>query len=155
MSVGRGVQAEVRRLARLWRVPLADVDIQFSTRFRTAAGSADARRNRVSISAAVAPRLVPNVLRHELAHIAAYRLVGKAERHHGPTWQGLVRKAGGDPSTRILLPLPRRPKPSRYLHACPVCDFARFAKSKVTRWRCADCVAAGLPGTLVITRMDP
>ena len=42
-------------------------------------------------------------------------------------------------------------RPSRFLHRCPVCDFSRVAARPVRSWRCADCVAAGLGGNLVIT----
>lgn len=152
---GVAILGEVRRLSRVWGVPLSNVDIVISSRFTTSAGSADARRNRVAISAAVPARFFRDVLRHELAHIATFRLVGNTERHHGATWQRLVRQAGGDPKANVSLPLNRRRSSSRYLHACPVCDFARFARRRVTAWRCADCVEAGLPGLLVITQVNP
>jgi ribosomal protein L37AE/L43A len=41
----------------------------------------------------------------------------------------------------------------RYLHWCPVCHSRRFARRPMARWRCAECVDAGLPGALQITRL--
>jgi predicted SprT family Zn-dependent metalloprotease len=147
------IQAEVRRLARLWRVPLASVDIRVTGRLTASWGRADALRGRVSISREVPRHLVKHVLGHELAHIAAFRLVGRAERHHGPTWERLVRKAGGDPKARLALPGKRLRASSRYLHSCPVCHFSRYGLRPVARWRCADCVQAGLSGQLTITQV--
>ncbi len=150
------VRRELASLSRAWHVDLEDVQVTLSTRLRTSIGRADAPRGRVSIavSATKHRRLFREVLRHELAHVAVVRLGVKGERHHGPTWRRLLLAVGITP--RIRLPLPgarRRPPARRFRHECAVCDFVRVAKRRVPAWRCADCVAAGLPGLLTITEV--
>ena len=38
-------------------------------------------------------------------------------------------------------------------HRCPVCQATRFAKTRVTRWRCRPCREAGHSGELLIERV--
>ena len=38
--------------------------------------------------------LLPEILCHELAHLAVYELFGPGRKPHGPEWQALVEKAG-------------------------------------------------------------
>jgi hypothetical protein len=45
--------------------------------------------------------LLEEVLCHELAHVAVYRLHGRAVRPHGPEWKGLVAAAGFKPRARF------------------------------------------------------
>jgi ribosomal protein L37AE/L43A len=71
-----------------------------------------------------------------------------------------VRAAGFTPRTKLPAPpgtrAPRRkPRHDFYLHRCPICHQSRTARRVVRRWRCAACVAAGLPGELVVTRLKP
>jgi predicted SprT family Zn-dependent metalloprotease len=92
---------------------------------------------------------------HEVAHLLAFRLVGNAERKHGPTWQRLMREAGHEPSTRLVTPTGGSGTRQdvghrRYRHRCPTCQFVRTAPRPVPGWRCADCVGAGLDGRLLI-----
>lgn len=163
-TVGGGKQTEskiVRRelvaLSRAWHVDLRDVQVKISSRLRTSMGRADLARGRVSVavSATKDRRLFREVLRHELAHVAASRLGAKGEGHHGPTWRGLLLAIGAAPRVRIPLPgVQRRPPTRLFRHECSVCDFARIAKRRVPAWRCADCVAAGLAGRLTITEVS-
>lgn len=94
---------------------------------------------------------------HELAHVAVYRLYGRRVRPHGLEWQALMRLAGFEPRTRVFQTtlnskssidtLPRR----IFEHRCPVCQAVRAARRPITNWRCAQCMDAGLDGTLAIT----
>lgn len=97
--------------------------------------------------------LFSEVLCHEAAHIAAHRL--GAVRAHGVEWRELMERAGYAPRVKLFaprgFPLPqRRQRLQRYEHFCPVCQWSRTARQRMTRWRCADCAAAGLEGRLVI-----
>lgn len=117
-------------------------------------GRAALRTQRVSLSTSIrSASQLREVLRHELAHIAVVRLGIRGEAHHGQTWQQLLLEVGNTPATRVAVPGFTRPTQApRFRHECPVCDFVRYAKRAVTTWRCADCVAAGLDGSLTITR---
>lgn len=113
------------------------------------------------------------VLCHELAHVAVELLYGKPVRPHGIEWRNLVESAGFVAHARLPVTpgrcadLPRtgeyppsdgpgyRPAEIHYVyeHRCPVCQMIRRARRPVGQWRCANCVAADLPGTLSITRI--
>jgi predicted SprT family Zn-dependent metalloprotease len=110
-----------------------------------------------SLAAATRGELL-DVLCHEAAHAATYLRFGPAVRPHGPEWRQLVLQTGRTPALRLdgsscaLVWQPiRRPDRLRFHHLCPVCQNQRWARRRMTGWRCADCVAAGLPGTLVVT----
>ena len=40
----------------------------------------------------------------------------------------------------------------RYEHRYPVCHAARFARRRMSHWRCRECVTYGLPGVLEVSR---
>ncbi len=64
-----------------------------------------------------------------------------------------MRDAGFEPKTKLPSPTNARAKPPRNsldTHRCPVCHLSWTAKRRMRRWRCAECVAAGLDGTLDI-----
>lgn len=131
------------------------ITLRLSPRLTRHLGHADAIRNTIFLAAGLRdhPALLDQALCHELAHLVAFNLVGKAEPAHGPTWQRLMRQAGCEPIVRLPAPpamsAPRAAKaPTRYRHTCPICHFTRFAARRMTVWRCADCVAAGLDGVL-------
>jgi predicted SprT family Zn-dependent metalloprotease len=153
----------VGELARLWSMPdlAASVSVRFSSRLTRSLGRADAAKGRIALAAILAddPALLDAALCHELAHLAAFRLVGTAERPHGPTWQRLVGQAGhvatlrlpiseGHVGDRLATEAPR------FVHSCPVCQFTRIATRRKPSWRCADCAAAGLEGRLEITPVE-
>ena len=152
----------LERLSSVWSTPglPASISIVFSSRLRKALGRADVCQRRVTLAAHLngAGALLEEVLCHELAHIVAFDLVGKAERVHGPTWQRLVRMAGFAPSRRLQCS-PRQgsdlsqKRSRKYLHRCQVCGFARVAARRMPAWRCADCVGAGLDGRLDLTEL--
>ena len=104
--------------------------------------------------------LLREVVCHEAAHIAAPIKAGRRIRPHGPEWQALVRECGYKPRVRLQVPdffaqrQARRNGGNReavYEHRCPVCQTQRLASRPQRRWRCADCVDAGLDGKLTIT----
>jgi SprT protein len=159
----------IRTWGETWGLPdLSDyVRVEFSSRLHRAIARAIPQKGIVRLASTLrdGPRAaVADVLCHEVAHVAAYRINGRRLRPHGKEWADLVRRAGFTPRTKFdpkawpELILPRSPRRRRrtatvvYLHRCPVCQAARAAGRPVRRWRCAACVGAGLTGELVITR---
>ena len=139
----------------------ASVSVRFSSRLTRSLGRADAATGRIALAAFLAedPALLDAALCHELAHLAAFRLVGTAERPHGPTWQRLVRQAGHVPTLRLSISQGDvgsrlATVAVRFVHSCPVCHFTRTAARRMPAWRCADCAAAGLDGRLEITPVE-
>lgn len=154
--LARGRAAE---LAALWGVPgAADAfTVRFSGRLSRSLGRADSTSGRVSLATSLRgdEALLDQALCHELAHLVAFFLVGRAEPAHGPTWQRLMRLAGHPPVVRLSSPAaaaagPKAKQARRYWHRCPVCHFTRVASRRMPRWRCADCAAAGLDGLLEV-----
>lgn len=101
------------------------------------------------------------VLCHELAHVAAVLKHGGRIRPHGAEWRELVRMAGLEPRTRLPKPSSTHRElrklhrlPQRYEHRCSVCQSVWYARRPVRAWRCGECAAAGLPGTLQISRSE-
>jgi len=141
--------------------------VEFSSRLHRAIARAIPQKGIVRLASTLrdGPRAaVAEVLYHEVAHVAAYRLHGCRVRPHGSEWADLARRAGFTPRIRfdpktwpelILLKSPRRRRRSAavvYLHRCPVCQAARVARRPVRRWRSTACVDAGLSGELVPLR---
>ncbi|MDX2056566.1 MAG: SprT-like domain-containing protein, partial [Gemmatimonadales bacterium] len=91
---------------------------------------------------------------HEAAHVAAFVLHGRTVRPHGAEWASLVAAVGFDPVVRARVPgarrQPGRPIGYRFEHRCPVCQSVRLARRRITTWRCAECVEAGLEGVMDI-----
>jgi predicted SprT family Zn-dependent metalloprotease len=144
--------------------------VEVNPRFRRSLARFDGRRNRIEIRADVArwpARRLRPLLIHELAHAAVFQRHGTAARAHGSQWQSLMTLAEVEPTARAVAGCRSRPLASRdpvpppmhaerntrrtqYAHRCPVCQMVRIAKRPVPRWRCRDCVGAGLEGRLVI-----
>lgn len=147
----------------IWGLPklASGVSITYSPRLRKSLGRCRPATGRITLSAMLqeaTPERRAEVLCHEAAHVAAYRLHGRATNPHGAEWEKLVRLAGFQPSVRSAQKtesertLSEPPSIFAYEHRCPVCQSVRFARRPVARWRCAECLAAGLPGELVINR---
>jgi predicted SprT family Zn-dependent metalloprotease len=150
--------------ARLWRTPgLGErLVIEYSCRLRKSLARSLASRRLVRLNPILQlpqnARLLPEVLCHEAAHVAVFELHGPACRPHGPEWIRLVTRAGFSP--RLYVPVEDESQGTHarwatcfvYEHRCPVCQAARLGRRPVPRWRCADCVSAGLDGHLLITR---
>ena len=159
--------------ARLWRCrPLASVECLVNPRLSISLGRCRTAARAIELNSRLlsdAWRLRREVLCHEAAHVAVRELHGLAAKPHGAEWRELMALAGFKP--RVAIPVePRGPAASRdsdfgstkdtrtvrgyrYKHRCPVCQFTRMARRPVGRWRCADCVGAGLDGTLLISRL--
>lgn len=135
------------------------VRVEWGHRLRRSLGRVHIERRvvRLSTELAAAPvDLLLEVLCHESAHLAASDLYGRRCQPHGPEWVELVRTAGFKPRRRIpwSAPSPRTQpvtaRRRRYVHRCPVCQLQLSAWRPVRKWRCAACVAAGLPGQFEI-----
>jgi len=148
-----------------WNTPglAARTRIEISPRLTRSLGRCypDRRLIRISSHLEGAPDgLLHEVLCHEMAHLAARELHGRNVRPHGPEWKALMTSAGFEPRTRLPspngAPLLRRSRraPYVYVHRCAVCQAFRPARRRMSRWRCAACVASGLEGRLTITRHE-
>ncbi len=152
--------SSVHRWLEAWNTPelAGQTTIEWSPRLTRSLGRCYPERRLIRLAAYLneAPSgLVEEVLCHELAHLAARELHGNRIRPHGPEWKALMRDAGFEPKTKLPAPTGfRRNKRSSYLyiHRCPVCHLSWTAKRSMRRWRCAECVASGLDGTLNINR---
>jgi SprT protein len=147
----------------LWGLPGLEegIRVSFSPHMQRSLGRCAPERGRISLHPALRtapPERLAAVLCHEAAHVAAFVLYGRSVRPHGPEWAGLVSQVGFTPATREPAlearrkALPEEPSRLEYEHRCPVCQAVRLAKRPVPRWRCAECVAAGLNGEMTITR---
>lgn len=134
--------------------------VRFSGRMTRSFGNAVPAAGRITVAARLLDgdrQLLHEVLCHEAAHVAVFRLHGRRVAPHGPQWRGLMAAAGFRP--RVTLPAdpgaaPYRPQPRRYVHECPVCGARRAAVRSMSQWRCARCRARGRRGRLRITRLD-
>jgi SprT protein len=156
----RRIGALLRRWAREWgltELP-ADIRIAYNPRLRRSLAKCSPRTGTISLNPLLTtapPAKLAEVLCHEVAHVAAFRLYGRTVRPHGPEWAHLVRSAGYEPHLRAP-PLDenarRRRSPRVYEHVCPICQQAWRARRSVRQWRCGDCLNAGLSGELVISK---
>lgn len=152
----------IRKWASLWGLPGLDtVSFELSPRLKTSLARCLPAERSVRLNLALLDpsnrQLLPEVLCHELAHIAVYESNGRRHRPHGPEWQSLVRAAGFEPKTRIALKNPgtgERAQPSpKFEHRCPVCQAVRYSTRRIRTWSCETCYRDGLPGELIITRL--
>lgn len=153
---------KIARYAELWRCPELEelVSMRFSSRLRKSWARTNLGTGTISVAAELRENeeLLQQVICHELAHIVASRRTGRTERPHGSTWQRLMLSAGYEPSLRLP---PKEVSPNgsrqahRFVHLCSVCGFTRIARKRMTQWRCADCVAAGLDGHLLVSEERP
>ena len=165
--VEKDAQRLIARLVRTWIVPKEALEVELAVNPRlTRAVARFLRRPRVI---ELGPRFFElssrheEILCHEFAHAAVDFVHGSSAKPHGPEWRRLVEAAGyrAEARTTRVLPIEQGPAvPTRrasptavYEHRCPVCQMVRRAKRPVPQWRCAACVATGLPGMLQITRM--
>lgn len=146
-----------------WGLPHleSDIHVTFSSRLTQSLGRCRPSTGRITLQTDLQQSnrsQLAEVLCHEVAHIAVFQLFGSQAKPHGPEWQRLVSEAGygAEVQARRIagtrLPRSQRSPFPAYEHRCPICQSVRFARRPVGRWRCAECVDAGLPGELVITR---
>ena len=155
----RDLRSVVIQWAHLWGVPsLATIEISVNDRLRTCLGRCFPKSNRVELNAMLLQKnraRLTEVLCHEAAHLAAYRL-GNQSPPHNFKWASLMTAAGFKPSRTISLrrcvpeELPAARPKCLFKHYCQFCGFTRFARRPVSRWKCRMCVMAGLTGSLLI-----
>jgi predicted SprT family Zn-dependent metalloprotease len=160
------IRHHVRCWLALWGMPGFDenLTIEWSSRLRRSLGRAVPSRRLVRLSHLLLTarrKLVLETVCHEVAHVAVPVLHRNPCRPHGPEWAELVRTAGFAPRNRVnqsargqaATVSVRRPSGAGvrlYVHTCPVCHARRLARRRISRWRCADCVTAGLDGRLTV-----
>lgn len=166
-AIGATAAARLRiaiaRWSEVWSLPdLPEaVVVDLNRRLRTRVGRYRPESHRIEVG----PHFLSlrsrkaEVLAHELAHAAARRLYPRARGPHGAEWQSLVRAAGFEPVVRLRVPatwtaVTGSGETARYQHRCPVCQMTRWARKPVRAWRCRSCAASGLPGVLIINRVD-
>ena len=155
----KSLAALTKQLGTLWGLSLAGLTVVRNNRLRTTVARYLPVKRQLELSGLVAnARRWRCVLVHELAHAAAVELYGRRVKPHGKEWVALVEsaeRAGVVPNPRRVA-LRKKPITSvttRFAHTCPVCQFRRIAKRRVTTWLGPECHANGLPGDLVIEKL--
>lgn len=159
-----------------WGLPGLDaaIAVEFSPRLKRSLGRSRPKIGKILLHESLREQrraLLPMVLCHEAAHLAAFHLWGRKIRPHGPEWAELVRASGFDVTTTVYVrprsrqkaievtddrPISqRRPGSRQVLHRCPVCQTQRLARRIVPQWRCAECRAAGLEGRMEVISSNP
>jgi len=158
MSVGA---AFLKSLDRLWAEPdVRALTIQVNPRLRTTVARCVACKGVIEISPAVARRTIGSqreIVCHEAAHYVVWHRYGKTLRPHGPEWAALMTAAGFQPEAKAIrcgTTGERRRSVSVFRHVCPVCQFSKRSKRRMSRWRCPECRAVGLDGALRIERVS-
>jgi predicted SprT family Zn-dependent metalloprotease len=152
--------AYLRSLAKLWKHPqIAKLHVQVNQRLTSSVARCVASRDIIELSPAAATRsrrLQREMICHEAAHQVAWERYGRVARPHGPEWRSLVKAAGFEPKATLVRCGERRRRATNtatFLHICPVCQFSKRAKRRVAQWRCPECRAVGLEGSLRIEQV--
>jgi len=154
------LRASILKFCSLWDVEelQGDIHVEFSTRLTRSLGRTQPLKKIIRLNRKLRTTLndhLEEVICHELAHIAAVHQHGDSIRPHGEQWQNLVRMAGYEPSIRIQVngQTCSGKSTGRYKHQCPVCHSQHIGRTRMTRWRCTECVANGLSGELEIEEL--
>lgn len=142
----------------IWGLPgfERDLTLRFSPRLTRSLGRCNPAAGTLTLRQGLPEDQVPYILCHEAAHIAVFLRFGAGLKPHGPEWASLVALAGFLPTIHAPGPKtpssrhPASPDSFRYLHQCLVCQATRWARRPIRRWRCAECLAAGLTGEMWI-----
>jgi len=157
-------RGSIVRWSRLWGLPRLghEISLRTSSRLQRSLGSYCARRAEITVAAWLLEGptdLLEEVLCHEAAHAAVHLAHGTGVRPHGPEWRAFMALA--EMPARVRMPAsdligfrkPASTKARVWEHRCPVCQATRFAKTRVTRWRCRLCREAGHSGELLVERV--
>jgi predicted SprT family Zn-dependent metalloprotease len=151
--------ASLQALARLWKHSrISRLQVAVNPRLRATIARWQPPAAIIEISPDAAGRgagALREIICHEAAHVVVWDRHGRTARPHGKEWAALVRAAGFEPRASLVRcgHQTRRPPPAAtYNHTCPVCHFSKRARRRMTRWRCPECRAVGLDGTLRIER---
>ena len=146
-------------LGRAWQYPgVSQLQFRFNRRLTSTIARLLATDGIIELSPTVVglgSRDRREVICHEAAHFVVWQRRGRAVRPHGSEWAALVKLAGFEPkATRVRCGQPpRTPAPKQaFRHTCVVCHFSRRAARRMSRWRCPECRAIGLDGSLRIER---
>ena len=152
--------AYTKALAKLWRhPPTADLRLRVNPRLTSTVARWVSSTDVIELSPAATERSAA-AQREIICHEAAHRVVrdrhGTPAQPHGPEWQALVKAAGFEArATLVKCGESRRRSLNTftYRHVCPVCQYSRRAKRRVSGWRCPECRAIGLEGRLRVSRL--
>lgn len=163
-TILRAIGRQIARLSNHWGCPAlhGSVRVEFTDRLRASVARCDLKRGIIRLSSALlVPRnrlLLPEVLAHEVAHLAVHHLYGSKAEPHGKEWRQLMQAVGLEPRLRLRLPDPATqdafpPGPRlQYKYHCPVCQSVYRSRRRDSRIRCRPCLEAGLSGLMTITR---
>lgn len=155
--------AAITRWSKRWKMPSTfprSVRVVFSSRLTRSLGRCILNRREIRLHKSLQKArkaIFEEVLCHELAHIAVQDKYGPRCKPHGKEWADLVRTGGFNPRIHLYvdeLPVRSARTASKgifYIYRCPVCGATRKSKKHIPRWRCADCIDAGLDGVLEVT----
>jgi len=148
-----------------WALPvqLNHLRIEYSYRMTASLARTYPRKTLIRLSSLLMCEyddLLPQIICHEVAHLAVYLMHGSDARPHGPEWARLVAEAGFSPHRRLALPSNSRQTGqewgatcTNYLHRCLVCQSIRKSKRRIPNWRCQRCLDAGLSGEIAIEKI--
>ncbi len=156
MELGR---AQLASLAMAWRhsrVGLLEITLNPNLRSTLARWIPPSKAIEISTSAKLrGARALREIISHEAAHVVVWDRSGRAALPHGREWAALMRAAGFEPRATLVGCGYRRGVSDRMRirHYCSVCHFSKTAKMRMARWRCPECRAIGLEGTLKMERV--
>ena len=151
----------MRRFLRIWGAHdlASSIIITYSPQLKTSLGLTSVTKKEIKLNPLLGGSniaLFDEVLCHELAHIAVYELYGPDAQPHGREWSELMRKAGYEPNIRMQMGAQFEKADSKsFEHVCPVCQSVRFARRRMSNWRCKSCIDAGLGGKLMVREITP
>lgn len=152
-------QGQLDALAKIWKQPrVSRLRISVNPNLKSTLARWLPRTDVIEISTAAKSRgnsALREIICHEAAHVVVWSQSGLTARPHGSEWAALMRAAGFEPRATLVRCGRRRytTTDTRVRHVCPVCQFSKFAKRWMPRWRCPECRAIGLEGKLKTERV--
>jgi predicted SprT family Zn-dependent metalloprotease len=160
VRIANQIKASIDRFCGAWGVEEIrnDIQVEFSTQLTRSLGRTQPLQKVIRLNTELCTTLndhLDEVVCHELAHIAVVYQHGVSIKPHGEEWQNLVRSVGYEPTVRMYVNSQASPGKllKSYRHYCPVCHSQRIGRTRITGWRCTECVANGLSGELKIEKI--